>query len=45
MGEVLGERGLVGFFRETRLWHTVYFDVVDTVRGVVGEGAVRRWWQ
>ena len=45
VGDVLGEDGLVKFFRETRMWHTVYFDVVDSARGVVGEGAVRRWWQ
>ena len=46
VGEVLGEeRGLVRFFRETRLWHTVYFAMVDKDRGVLGEGAVRRWWQ
>lgn len=46
VGAVLGERrGLVRFFEETGNWHTVYFAVVDKGRGVLGEGAVRRWWQ
>ncbi|KAI4237345.1 MAG: hypothetical protein LQ349_001902, partial [Xanthoria aureola] len=46
VGEVLGERrGLVRFFETTGNWHTVYFAVVETGRGVLGEGAVRRWWQ
>ena len=46
VGEVLGEgRGLVRFFEETGYWHTVYFTVVDKAKGVLGEGAVRRWWQ
>ena len=45
VGEVLGEHGLPKFFRTTRYWHTVYFDVIHTTRGEIGHGAVRRWWQ
>ncbi|KAL8785613.1 MAG: hypothetical protein Q9213_003267 [Squamulea squamosa] len=45
VGEVLGENGLRRFFEVERYWHTVYFDIVHSVRGIVGEGALRRWWQ
>ncbi len=43
--EVLGENGLSKFYETTGQWHTVYFDVVHTTRGFLGQGAVRRWWQ
>lgn len=45
VGEVLGEKGLLKFFEETSMWHTVYFNVVHTTRGLLGQGALRRWWQ
>ena len=45
VGEVLGENGLGRFFETTGQWHTVYFEVVDAVKGPLGNGAVRRWWQ
>jgi len=45
VGEVLGEKGLLKFYETTGQWHTVYFDVVHTTRGFLGQGAVRRWWQ
>ncbi len=45
VGDVLGENGLPKFFKETRWWHTIYFDVVHKTRGELGDGAVRRWWQ
>lgn len=45
VGEVLGKNGLLKFFEETGQWHTVYFDMIHTERGELGNGAVRRWWQ
>ena len=45
VGEVLGENGLPKFYETTSLWHTIYFDVMHTTRGELGQGAVRRWWQ
>lgn len=44
VGEVLGENGLPRFFEERQEWHSVYFDVHDSVRGMIGEGAVRKWY-
>lgn len=44
VGEVVGEEGLVGFFKQTGNWHSVYFDVVDSRRGELGNGAVRKWY-
>lgn len=44
VGEVLGEEGLPKFFREKQEWHSAYFDVVDSVRGMLGYGAVRKWY-
>jgi len=43
--EVLGDNGLLKFYETTGQWHTVYFDVVHSTRGMLGQGAVRRWWQ
>lgn len=45
VGEVLGENGLPKFFETSRYWHTVYFDVIHSTIGELGQGAVRRWWQ
>ena len=45
VGEVLGSNGLPKFFETTHMWHTVYFDVKHSTRGIIGEGAIRRWWQ
>ena len=45
VGEVLGEHGLLEFYEETQWWNTIYFTLVDATRGVLGRGAVRRWWQ
>lgn len=44
VADVLGENGLPGFFHEKQEWHSAYFDVVDSVRGKLGEGAVRKWY-
>ncbi|KAL9136837.1 MAG: hypothetical protein Q9175_001962 [Cornicularia normoerica] len=44
VGEVLGEDGLPKFFREKQEWHSAYFDVVHSVRGKLGYGAVRKWY-
>ena len=44
VGEVVGEKGLMGFFKQTNEWHSVYFDVVDSRRGKLGNGAVRKWY-
>lgn len=45
VGEVLGENGLPKFYHVTEQWHTIYFAVLHTTRGELGNGAVRRWWQ
>ena len=49
---MVGEDGLEAFyekyFEKVRWWNTVYFTVVETGkggRGLLGQGAVRRWWQ
>ena len=44
VGEVLGENGLPKFFQEKQEWHSAYFDVIDSVRGELGHGAVRKWY-
>lgn len=44
VGDVLGENGLHKFYEETEQWKTVYFTVVHTTKGELGQGAVRRWW-
>lgn len=44
VGEVLGENGLPKFFEEKQEWHSAYFDVIDSVRGKLGYGAVRKWY-
>ena len=44
VGEVLGENGLPKFFRETEEWHCAYFYVIDSARGNLGYGAVRKWY-
>ena len=44
VGEVLGENGLPKFFREEQEWHSAYFDVLHSVRGKLGYGAVRKWY-
>ena len=45
VGEVLGDNGLPKFYDETRWWRALYFEVIHTTRGELGQGAVRRWWQ
>ena len=45
VGEVLGDNGLPRFYDETRWWRALYFEVMHTTRGELGQGAVRRWWQ
>jgi len=46
VGEVLDEeKGLPKFFEEYGVWTSTYFDVIDSVRGKLGEGAVRKWYQ
>ena len=42
--EVLGENGLPKFFSEKQEWHSAYFDVIDSIRGKLGYGAVRKWY-
>lgn len=44
VGEVLGENGLPKFFQEKQEWHSAYFDVIDSIRGKLGNGAVRKWY-
>lgn len=44
VGAVLGDDGLPKFFKQTREWHSVYFDVIHISKGVIGEGAVRKWY-
>ncbi len=44
VGEVLGENGLPKFFQEKPEWHSAYFDVIDSIRGKLGYGAVRKWY-
>ncbi|KAL8816090.1 MAG: hypothetical protein Q9223_004844 [Gallowayella weberi] len=44
VGEVLGEKGLPQFYAERKFWVNTYFDVVDSRRGTLGHGAVRRKW-
>lgn len=45
VAEVLGPKGLPKFYEETRLWNTVYFDIMHKDGVSLGSGAVRRWWQ
>lgn len=45
VAEVLGEKGLPGFFEHYGYWTSTYFEVMDSVRGKLGEGAVRKWYQ
>lgn len=44
VAEVLGDDGLPKFFNQRQLWHCVYFDVMHSTRGKLGEGAVRKWY-
>lgn len=45
VAEVLSEKGLPKFFEEYGYWTSTYFEVMDGVRGKLGEGAVRKWYQ
>ena len=45
VAEVLGENGLPTFFRVYDVWTSTYFDVMDSKRGKLGIGAVRKWYQ
>lgn len=42
---VLGSNGLLRFFEEYGHWTSTYFDVMDKSRGMLGNGAVRKWYQ
>ncbi|KAL8740125.1 MAG: hypothetical protein Q9184_008527 [Pyrenodesmia sp. 2 TL-2023] len=42
---VLGMDGLPEYFVAERYWTSVYFEVVDSRVGKIGEGAVRKWYQ
>lgn len=44
VGEVLGENGLPKFFEVKQEWHSAYFDVIDSRRGMLGYGAIRKWY-
>ena len=45
VAEVLGEeRGLPRFFRETKNWRNVDFEVVHRERGLLGVGWIRKWY-
>lgn len=41
---LFGENGLVKFFEYFKVWTSMDFELVDGVRGPVGEGAVRKWY-
>ena len=46
VAQVLGnEDGLPKFFKSTLEWHSIYFFLYDSEReGIVGKGAVRKWY-
>ena len=44
LAEVLGPNGLPKFFRSTEEWHSIYFTVTHSIRGDLGNGAVRKWY-
>ena len=45
VADMLGEeRGLPRFFRETKEWHNVDFELVHSERGLLGRGMVRKWY-
>lgn len=44
VAEVLGENGLLKFYKTERYWTSNYWTVVDSVRGEIGSGAVRKWY-
>lgn len=45
VAEVLSAKGLPKFFEDYGYWTSTYFDVMDSVRGELGRGAVRKWYQ
>ena len=45
VAQVVGVNGLRKYYETTGHWNTIYFDVMHTKEGMLGEGAVRRWWQ
>ena len=46
VAQILGPNGLPKFYDLTQQWNSVYFDVIDVLRGgEIGHGALRRWWQ
>ena len=45
VGEIVGEHGLPAYFRQDRIWRSIRFEVFDVVRGKLGVGAVRKWYQ
>lgn len=44
VGDVLGGNGLPKFFEIKQEWHSAYFDVIDSRRGKLGYGAIRKWY-
>ena len=45
VAEVLEEqRGLPRFFRETKEWHNIDFQVVHSERGLLGFGMIKKWY-
>ena len=44
VGEVLGANGLPSYFRAYDIWRSTFFDVVDSERGKIGHGALRKWY-
>ncbi len=38
------ERGLPRFFRETKEWHNLFFELVHSERGLLGLGEIRKWY-
>lgn len=44
VAEVVGANGLPKFFRENEGWCSIYFEVVDSERGKLGDGALRKWY-
>lgn len=38
------ERGLPRFFRETKEWHNLFFELVHSERGLLGLGSIAKWY-
>ena len=44
MEEVFDENKLARFFQGKQEWHSAYFYVIDSIRGKLRYGAVRKWY-